>query len=72
MDDNDPDALEAFIQYLYTSATMHIPNWKISYESVIKYKERVVTRRPCAADILAGRQIGELPPGYLPWAPGSC
>lgn len=33
MDDDDPDALEALIQYLHTSETMHIQNWKISYEN---------------------------------------
>lgn len=67
MDDDDPDALEAFIQYLHTSGTSHIQNWKISYGSSLVDKERPKEADDFAHRVLYGWEYGELPRGYFPF-----
>lgn len=51
MDDDDPDALEAFIIYLHTASVAHIENWKISYYT----------------DDDGDDYFGGLPEGHLPF-----
>lgn len=62
MDDDNPDDLEAFIQCLHTSGTMHIQNWKISYDNRLKTEERGLTNEVIFdPNVLGGLESGVLP-----------
>lgn len=58
MDEDDPDTLDAFVQYLHTSGTMHIQNWRLWWDSCVETWD---------GEFLTTNGLCKLPPGYLPF-----
>lgn len=72
MDDDDPDALEAFIIYLQTSSTAPIENWKIEYLDDKKDSEASSSDFSSSDDFDSSLEkpdnsYARLPEGYIPF-----